>query len=240
MFDVLVAVGITPDFIVGHSVGELGCAYADGCLTAEQMLKTAYYCGLVTLNSKIPLGAMAFVDLGYNQIKQMLPANVEVVCHNSQDSCTVSGLKESVEQFVFTLKSKNISTQIINVLNTPYHTKFIEKSVPSLLEYLKKIVPNPKLRSGKWISTSTPEEQWRADVAKYCSAEYCANILVNNVLFDEAFEHVSKGSVIIELSPHGLLQDILNRSCKKDITSIDLVSRNHKDGLGYLLSALGK
>lgn len=30
------------DYCIGHSVGELGCAYADGTLTAEQMLLAAY------------------------------------------------------------------------------------------------------------------------------------------------------------------------------------------------------
>jgi len=240
LFDVLTAVGITPDLVIGHSIGELGCAYADGCLTAEQTIKVAYYYGLAILNSKIPLGAMAFIGIGYDQIKHMLPINVEVACHNSQDSCTVSGLKESVEQFIVQLKSKDIPTQIINVLNTPYHSKFVEKAIPSLLEYLKKVVPNPKLRTDKWISTSVPEEQWAMDRAKYCSAEYCAKNLSSKVLFDETFEHVPKGSVLIELSPHGVLQDILNRSPKKNITNVDLAFKNHKDGLGYLLSALGK
>lgn len=236
----MTAIGITPDFVIGHSIGELGCAYADGCLTAEQALKAAYYCGIAILNSKIALGAMATVGLGYNKIKDILPVNVEVAWHNSQNSCTISGLKESVEQFVLKLKSKDISTQIINVLNIPYHTKFIEKAIPSMIEYLKKIIPNPKLRSGKWISTSVPEEKWSENTTKYYSAEYCANNLLNSVLFDESFDHVSNGSILIELSPHTVLQDTLNRLYKNNITSINLISRNQEDGINYLLSAFGK
>lgn len=37
--------GITPDGIVGHSVGELGCAYADGSFTAEEVILAAYWRG---------------------------------------------------------------------------------------------------------------------------------------------------------------------------------------------------
>lgn len=183
---------------------------------------------------------MAIVGLGYNKIKDLLPINVEVAWHNSEDSCAISGLKEPVEKFILQLKSKNISTQIINVLNTPYHSKSIKKSIPPLLEYLKKIISNPKLRSEKWISTSVQEGQREEDVAKYCSAEYFANNLLNSVLFYQTFEHVKKGSVLIELAPHGILQEILNRSSKKNITNVDLASRNHDDGLRYLFSALGK
>ena len=31
-------IGLVPDGILGNSVGELGCAYADGCFTAEQLI----------------------------------------------------------------------------------------------------------------------------------------------------------------------------------------------------------
>jgi fatty acid synthase len=58
---VLSSIGIHPDGIVGHSVGELGCAYADGTFTAEQTVLAAYWRGLCILESKLPLGAMAAI-----------------------------------------------------------------------------------------------------------------------------------------------------------------------------------
>jgi fatty acid synthase len=61
LVDVLKAVGIEPDGIVGHSMGELGCAYADGCLTAEQMVLAAYYCGRASLETQLIDGLMAAV-----------------------------------------------------------------------------------------------------------------------------------------------------------------------------------
>lgn len=39
--------GITPDGIVGHSVGELGCAFADGSFTAKEVILAAYWRGEV-------------------------------------------------------------------------------------------------------------------------------------------------------------------------------------------------
>ncbi|GBM38878.1 Fatty acid synthase [Araneus ventricosus] len=45
LVDVLNEIGITPDGIIGHSVGELGCSYADGSLTAEQIVLAAYWRG---------------------------------------------------------------------------------------------------------------------------------------------------------------------------------------------------
>ena len=53
--------GVCPDGIVGHSVGELGCAYADGGLTAEEAVLAAYWRGRCVLEADLPPGGMAAV-----------------------------------------------------------------------------------------------------------------------------------------------------------------------------------
>lgn len=63
LVDLLFSVGITPDGIVGHSVGELGCAYADGTFTAEQTVLAAYWRGRSILESKLLRGSMAAVGM---------------------------------------------------------------------------------------------------------------------------------------------------------------------------------
>lgn len=59
--DALAAVGIVPDGMIGHSVGELGCAYADGCFTLEEMLLAAYYRGIASIESDLITGYMAAI-----------------------------------------------------------------------------------------------------------------------------------------------------------------------------------
>ena len=61
LVDILRAVGIEPDGIVGHTMGEFGCAYMDGCLTAEQMVLAAYYTGRAFLETELIKGLMAAV-----------------------------------------------------------------------------------------------------------------------------------------------------------------------------------
>ncbi len=61
LIDLLRTVDIIPDGILGHSLGELACGYADGCLTAEQMLLAAYYRGIVSQNTSFIRGCMAAV-----------------------------------------------------------------------------------------------------------------------------------------------------------------------------------
>lgn len=51
--------------MIGHSVGELGCAYADDCFTAEQMILAAYYRGKVSNDTNLEPGYMAAVGKLY-------------------------------------------------------------------------------------------------------------------------------------------------------------------------------
>ena len=65
--DMLTSMGISADGIVGHSVGELGCAYADGSLTARETILAAYWRGYCIQTAKLPPGGMAAVGKYNNQ-----------------------------------------------------------------------------------------------------------------------------------------------------------------------------
>ena len=63
LVDVLRALEIRPDHIIGHSTGELLCAYADGCCTAEETILSAYWRGVCIETANLPVGAMAAVGM---------------------------------------------------------------------------------------------------------------------------------------------------------------------------------
>ena len=92
LVDVLAAVGVRPDGIVGHSVGELGCAYADGCLTADEVVMAAYWRGRCVKEARLEAGAMAAVGLTWEEAKCRCPEGVVPACHNAIDTVTISGL----------------------------------------------------------------------------------------------------------------------------------------------------
>jgi len=61
LVDVLRTLSIKPDGIVGHSAGEVPCAYADGGLTAEETILTAYWRGRCVSEANLPAGGMAAI-----------------------------------------------------------------------------------------------------------------------------------------------------------------------------------
>ncbi|KAM7287341.1 fatty acid synthase-like [Ixodes scapularis] len=61
----LKAAGVEPDGIVGHSLGEIGCGFADGGFTAEQTVLCAYWTGRCAELCILPKGAMAAVGQSF-------------------------------------------------------------------------------------------------------------------------------------------------------------------------------
>lgn len=239
LVDVLKTLNIQPDFIIGHSVGELACGYADECLTAEQMLTCAYYRGLVSAETKVVFGAMAAVGLGYQKLKHQLPVGVEVACHNASNSSTISGPKEAIVRFVEELKAKGVFAKEVPCSNIPYHSKYIAEMGPKLLKKLSEVILTPTKRSSRWLSSSVPKRDWETPKAQYCSAEYQTNNLLSQVLFEETMALLSNSVVTIEIAPHGLLQAILKVGLP-EAQHIPLTQRGNQNNLGFFLNALGR
>lgn len=238
--DVLKVLGIEPDIIVGHSVGEVGCAYADGTLSVEQAVLAAYSRGRAIMESNLAPGAMAAVGLTWEDTKKRCPPEIFPACHNSEDSVTVSGPVEAVAKFVEQLKAEDIFAKVVNSSGTAFHSKYIADAGPRLRKALDNIITNPKPRSPRWISSSIPESAWGTPLALHSSAAYHVNNLLSPVLFHDALKHVPENAITIEIAPTGLLQAILKRSLGPKATNISLVKRGHADNLEFLLTALGK
>ncbi|CAH0549735.1 unnamed protein product [Brassicogethes aeneus] len=238
--DVLRVLGVDPDGIVGHSFGEIGCAYADGTLTGEQAVLAAYSRGRVILESKLAPGAMATIGLSWEETKKMCPPEIIPACHNSEDNVTVSGPTAAIEKFVAKLTTENIFAKVVKTCGVAAHCKYITEAGPKLRKALDEIIPNPKARSLRWISSSIPESAWGTPLAQQSSAAYLVNNLLSPVLFYEALQHVPQNAIAIEIAPTGLMQAILMGALGPKATNITLVKRGYKDNVQFFLSALGK
>ncbi|XP_065209087.1 fatty acid synthase-like [Planococcus citri] len=240
LLDTLKAIGIEPDGIIGHSHGELACGYADNCFTAEQVMLAAYFRGLESVETELVHGTMAAVGEGYETMKNLVPAGIEIACHNSLNSCTISGPTLIMEPFIEQLTEKKIFVRKVNTANIAYHSRCIAPLGQKFVSHLKKIIPEPKLRSEKWICTSAPEQEWDMKRVKYSSAEYHAHNLQNPVLFEEGCRHIPSNAITIEIAPHGILNTILERSLPKTVSNIPLTIKNHKNEIEFFFNSLGK
>ncbi|KPJ04123.1 Fatty acid synthase [Papilio xuthus] len=237
--DILRALEIVPDCIIGHSAGELGCAYADGGLTLEETILSAYYRGLASKQTEVIRGAMAAVGMGYHDLKKICPADIEIACHNSAGSSTISGPIDALKDFVASLKSRSIFAKEVPCGNIAYHSKYVAAVGPPLFNALKEVIKNPRKRTSKWLSTSILQSRWDEDIATLSSAEYFTNNLVSPVYFEETSKLIPNEAVVIEIAPHGLLQAIVKRS-HESCEHVPLTRRGHENPTKFLLEAIGR
>ncbi|KAF9803767.1 hypothetical protein SFRURICE_012066, partial [Spodoptera frugiperda] len=227
--DVIKAMGIVPDYIIGHSLGEMACAYHDDTFTAEELILATYSRGKVCLETDLIKGSMAAVGVGYQAIVNQCPPEIDIACHNSHESSTISGPADKMTEFVGELTKRGIFAKEVPCANIAYHSRYIAQCGPELLRRLREVIKSPKKRSSKWISTSVPQDRWDQPEAVYSSAEYHTN----NLLM------IPDNAIVVEIAPHGLLQAILKRS-HKECTHIPLTRRGNTNGVKFLLEAIGK
>ncbi|XP_070148748.1 fatty acid synthase-like [Polyergus mexicanus] len=236
--DLLTSIGIIPDIIMGHSIGELTCGYADGCLTAEETITLAYYAGLAFLKSKIIDGLMAEINLDFKTIKNMCPSDIDVACYNNSHNFIVSGPTNSVRAFVAKLQNDNISVKEISCGHIPFHSRYVEPARLKLLEYLNQILPLKASSSSKWLNASNESYEWFSE--KSCLAKYYTNHLLAPVLFSETTRFIPNNAVTIEIAPDDILQCILNDSLETTVTNVALCKFSHKPNIEIFLHGIGK
>ncbi|CAN8007230.1 unnamed protein product, partial [Ixodes pacificus] len=233
LVSMLKAAGVEPDGMVGHSLGEIGCGFADGGLTAEQAVLCAYWRGRCAELGNQPKGATAAVGLTWDQAKQHCRNGVIPAYHKAEGSVTLSGPAEAVTELVAQPKAENAFAREVNSVDVAFHSRYLQKA-------LEKVVPEARLRTGRWISSSVPESRWGEPLARKCSAAYYVNNLLSPVLFREALEHVPKDAIVVEIAPHCLLQAILRRALGPEATCLGLVKRDVPDVPAFFLTSLGK
>lgn len=238
--DMLAKLGLKPDGIIGHSVGELACGYADGSLSLKEAVLAAYWRGRCIKEASLPPGGMAAVGLTWAECLERCPQGVVPACHNAEDTVTISGPQEAITKFVSDLKEEGIFAKEVRSAGVAFHSYYMASIAPTLLTALKEVIKEPRLRSSRWISTSIPQPEWESPLAMYSSADYHVNNLVSPVLFHEGLCMVPENAVVVEIAPHALLQAILKRSLKHTCAILPLMKRGHSNNLEFFLSNIGK
>lgn len=238
--DLLTKLGLQPDGIVGHSVGELACGYADGSLSHTEAILAAYWRGRCIKEANLPPGGMAAVGLTWQECLAQCPQGVVPACHNAEDTVTISGPQEAVSKFVSELKDSGVFAKEVRSAGVAFHSYYMASIAPTLLAALRKVIKEPRRRSSRWVSTSLPQSEWDSPLALYSSADYHVNNLVSPVLFQEGLSLVPDNAVVVEIAPHGLLQAILKRSLKPSCSIVPLMKRGHTNNLEFFLSNIGK
>ncbi|XP_074605068.1 fatty acid synthase-like [Brevipalpus obovatus] len=235
LIDLLRLLDVEFDGIIGHSIGEVAAAYADGAASQEQALKTAYWLAKSGLNDGKSRGLMAAIGLPWDKAGKRCPQGVEPACNNTSDMVTVAGDYDSVKKMVEELQEENIFAREVSCCDVAYHCSNIERGFDTLIRELSPVYSEPKKISSRWHSTSIPDGSENDPDYTHLTAKYYANMMVGPVKFLQTLRKIPENSAILELGPSSMLNGMIR---KERGIRMDYISMMKRDDPGNLLNVL--
>ena len=140
---VLKAAGVEPGAVVGHSVGELGSAYAAGVLNLRDVLTVCYHRSRLQATCA-GTGAMIAVGLSKEKALERIAHCLDIVsvaAVNSPTTVTLAGDETELQKLSSALTAEGIFNRQLEV-EVPYHSPVMDRIMQPLTEALANVLPS--------------------------------------------------------------------------------------------------
>jgi len=151
------SLGVTPDAIVGHSMGEYVAACVAGVLPLEDALRLI--ATRAQMVNELPLGAMLAVTLPENELLPLLSGNLSISLINGPSLCVVAGPVSAVSELEMSLNEKGIICRHVQNAHA-FHSRMLDPIVNAYEAEVGKIrlsvptIPYISNVTGTWITRS--------------------------------------------------------------------------------------
>ncbi len=148
LWDLLAARGLRPDYLVGHSLGEITALYAAGALAFEDAMALVIERGrLMQLAAERHPGKIMVVFEDAAQVAERIRAagvaDVRVTNKNSRRQTAVCGPREAMEAFGRYLKTQGVVGKVLP-LSGAFHTPLMAEAATGLEQFLAGIALRPQ------------------------------------------------------------------------------------------------
>ncbi|MDQ3153093.1 MAG: acyltransferase domain-containing protein, partial [Actinomycetota bacterium] len=195
--------GITPDAVVGHSVGEVAAAHIAGALSLADAVRVVCQRGRL-IRTVAGRGRMAVLELGADAARRALRGmedRVSLAAVNSPASSVVSGTVAAVEELVARLSGEGVFCRIVESVDFASHSPQMHPLTADLVDALRDLAPTPTQVPMYSTVTGLVAE------GDTLGGSYWAQNLRAPVQFATAVAGLlaSDHDVFVELSPHPVL-----------------------------------
>ena len=233
----LIAWGIKPEAMIGHSVGEYVAATIAGVFTYEEAMRIVALRG--GLMQGLPSGAMTGVLLSEQKLLNRLPAGVSIAAVNHPDSCVLSGSFEMIDTVESELAEDSIASVRVATSHA-FHSHFMDPILDELTARIAEVSLRPP--SCPFVSTVTGD--WITD-AQATDPKYWANHVRATVRFSDGLATLMAHDdfIFLEVGHGRILSSSAQRHPNKKPehkVAHTLVKSGDSDDLDQMLNALGK
>lgn len=231
--------GITPQAIVGHSVGEVAAACIAGVLSLEDAILVVFHRSRLQAIAA-GTGKMLVVQLSFEEAEQALMGYetcISVAAVNSPSAVTLAGNSTALEEIARSLEGKQIFCRFLQV-EVPYHSPSMEPLKAELVQSLLEI--KPQTAKIPLFSTVTGQQVEGSEL----DSTYWGNNMREPVLFATAIAQLIQADYnhYLEISPHPVLANSIAECLAKAGSQGMIIPslRRKKPDYLMMLGSLGK
>lgn len=223
----LIKLGIAPDYMIGHSFGEIGAACLSGVFSLEDALEIVALRG--ELMESVDPGLMLSVNMSEELVDEYVSKHndISLAAVNGKDLCIVSGTIKNIEEFEQKIKKDGFDSIMLKVpraghsnMMIPIMDKFEQRLSQMKLNEPK--IPFISGLSGDWIKNEEAS-----------SSRYWSKHLKETIRFSKGISTLFKkgDSVFIQLGPDRGIVSFVEQHEEKQINDNAINLIRHKKEL---------
>lgn len=201
----LVANGLAPAAVAGHSIGEVAALVAANALSFEDALPLARERGRLMAGAMTGGAMAAVIGLAPDDIQAALPEGAEIANFNGPQQTIISGPADAVDHAIETLKQAGAKRVMLLNVSGAFHSSFMKPAATQFAEYLKNVrLTTPDCA---FVSSVTGHEESDPDHIRNLLAQQ----LYEPVRWTQVMEYLGPIKAV-ETGPGNVLQGLARRT----------------------------
>jgi malonyl CoA-acyl carrier protein transacylase len=233
LFRLVASWGVRPDYLAGHSIGEITAAHVSGAISLEDAARLVTARG--RLMQALPAGgAMAAIQATEDEILPLVSGTVGIAAINSPQSVVVSGVEADVEAIVADFTARGRKTTRLRVSHA-FHSPLMDPALAEFRQVAESIAYNKPQIPVVCGVHGQESDDWGTPA-------YWTRHLREAVRFADTVTHLhTKGITrFLELGPDAILTALTQTTLDaQDVVAVPALRRNRPENTA-LLTALGR
>ena len=235
LFTLLRSWGVGPDFVMGHSVGELSAAYVAGVLTLADAAMLVAARGRL-MQGLLAGGAMVSVAASERDVVPLLREGVAIAAINGPESVVISGAQSPVSAIAQGFARQGRRVRPLAVSHA-FHSPLMEP----MLEEFARVAARVKVRQPQIGIVSNVTAELARSASGFGSAKYWVEHIRRPVRFADSARHLqTRGAThFIEAGPSGGLAAFIEQSLSPTEAVVVSVLAKDRPEVVSLMGAVG-